>query len=99
MRATEKVKFTGLAADSAAFTLKGGIYMVMGIVHSHSGLSFGVQQLGPDGSTYLNMITALTANGHQDAQYWPPGQYKFNVTGTPGTGETWDGIIVRVPLE
>ncbi len=99
MRAQEAITKTGLAAAGDAFELAGGIYQARGIVHSHSGLSFTVSSLGPDGATWQAMFTALTTSGVQGPLYLPPGQYRFDVSGTPGTGETWDAALARVPNE
>lgn len=99
MRAQEGKIKTGLAAAGDPFELEGGIYQVRGIVHSHSGLTFALAGLGPDGSTYQDMMTGLTASGVSAALYLPPGQYKFSVTGSAGTGETWDCSVSRVPSE
>lgn len=71
--------FSDIAASTAAFTLKGGYYMVAAIATWSSG-SVELQALGPDGSTWLSLPTALklTANG-MIAGYLPPGQYRFTV--------------------
>lgn len=102
MRATDGHAETGLAATGAAFTLQGGVYSFQAIVTSHSGLTANFAILGPDGSTYQNMITGLTASSTTTATapfYLPPGSYKFVVTGTPGGGESWAFAITRVPFE
>lgn len=66
---------------SAGFNLLGGIYS-FSAVGTFSSTNVVLQQLGPDGSTYVNCFTPLTANGVQAPLYLPPGQYQFNGTST-----------------
>lgn len=79
MRGNEGFNFTSSGnADSGTFILRGGKYLVSVI-----GTSFGTADLkilGPDGSTFLPVITQITANKAVVADL-PPGQYKF-VNGT-----------------
>lgn len=72
--------FSNISATTAAFYLKGGYYMVAAVATWSSG-NVELQALGPDGSTWLSLPTALklTANG-MIAGYAPPGQYRFTVT-------------------
>jgi hypothetical protein len=83
LRRSSKI-FANISATTAAFTLDGGDYMVAAVA-TFGGGSVELQGLGPDGSTYLSLPTALklTANG-MIAGYCPPGQYKFVVTTATG---------------
>lgn len=71
-------EFQNISASTAAFTLKGGYYMVAAVF---SGTSVELQALGPDASTWLSAPTALklSATG-MIAGYLPPGQYRFTLT-------------------
>jgi hypothetical protein len=71
--------FSSISANTAAFTLKGGYYMVAAVA-TFSGGSVELQLLGPDQSTWLSAPTALklTAAG-TIAGYLPPGQYRFAI--------------------
>ena len=75
MAATDGQIFTAISADTAAFQLNGGRY---GIVASGSwnGGSFTLKALGPDGSTYVTMATAISADGYVVVEL-PPGTYKL----------------------
>lgn len=91
MRGNEGITFTSTTnADSPVFVLRGGKYMVSAI-----GTSFGtvdLKRLGPDGSTYLPVITQITSNGN--AVYdLPPGQYKF----VNGTITAIAESVIRIP--
>ena len=77
---TDSKIFSNISATTAPFTLDGGLYMVA-VVATFGGGNVELQGLGPDGSTYLSLPTALklSANG-MISGYCPPGQYKFVVT-------------------
>lgn len=83
--------FTGLSANTNAFSLKGGYYMVAAVF---SGTSVELQALGPDGSTWLSMSTPakLTASGMIAAGYLPPGQYRFTLTSASGASCSVAGV-------
>lgn len=72
--------FSNISANTAAFTLKGGYYMVAAVA-TWGGGNAELQALGPDQSTWLSAPTALklSANG-MIAGYLPPGQYRFTIT-------------------
>ena len=77
--AVDEVSFSNISANTAAFTLKGGYYLVAAVA-TFGGGSVELQVLGPDQSTYLSAPTALklTAAG-TIAGYRPPGQYRFTI--------------------
>jgi hypothetical protein len=77
--AVDEVSFSNISANTAAFTLKGGYYLVAAVA-TFGGGSVELQVLGPDQSTYLSAPTALklTAAG-TIAGYLPPGQYRFTI--------------------
>ena len=62
--------------NSGVFPIElGGRYQTL-VVATWSGGSVTFQQLGPDGSTFLNVDNAYTANGGGTYDL-PPGNYKF----------------------
>lgn len=73
----ETRRFSNISATTAAFQLSGGQYIITRTA-TWGGGSLQLQLLGPDGSTYLGVHTALTANGIANV-YLPAGTYKFNV--------------------
>ncbi len=107
MRATDTFKASNIAATTAAFTLYGGRY-AFGAVATWGGGSAKLQQLGPDGSTFIDFlgsannagaeqnypVNALTANGVLVIDL-PPGQYRVTIA----TASAVYVNIVRVPLE
>lgn len=86
----EAVKFSNISATTAPFVLKGGQYQYT-VVATWGGGSVTLEQLGPDGSTYLTAATALTANGGGTVDL-PPGQYKFVIA----TATAVYAAIVRI---
>lgn len=71
------------AGTSDVFKLMGGKYAVVASAASWGGGNLAMQVLGPDGTTYVACITAITANGF--AVYdLPPGTYRFVLTTTNG---------------
>lgn len=99
MRAVDGNSAVGLNASSDAFTLKGGRYLIIGHSNSGSALSGGLQGLSADGSSYVALHTAFAHVNGVATLDLPPGTYKWAVTGTPGTGETFDLSVWRVPNE
>lgn len=89
-----------LAANSAAFSLKGGLYA---FIASGSSGNVTPEVLGPDGTTFIGVKdingNAVTCNSAAAAVYqvaWlPPGEYKLVCTGTL-TG--LDAELVSVPI-
>lgn len=84
----------GVAANSGTFHLEGGYYMMAASGVTWGGGSVEVQMLGPDGTTFLSLPTAmsLTADGMIGAAL-PPGTYKFTVTAATGGNAS----VARVP--
>jgi hypothetical protein len=78
--AVDAKSFSNISATTAAFYLKGGLY-VLSAVATFGGGSIDVQMLGPDQTTWLALPTPahLTANGTVQT-YLPPGQYRVLVT-------------------
>lgn len=78
----EKFVFSNISATSSTFTLRGGNYGVT--VHAtFGGGSVGLQRLSPDGTNYVNVITALTADGYANVNL-PSGTYRVSVTTATG---------------
>lgn len=82
MRAHESVKLSNIAATTAAFILNGGDYMLL-VVATFGGGNVVLEALGPNGSTWLPIHTALTANGVTGFSI-PPGQYRLAITTATG---------------
>lgn len=76
---TDEVQsFSNISATTAGFTLRGGAYGIT--VHAtFGGGNVVLQRLSPDGSTYVNVITALTADGYASSNL-PSGTYRIAVT-------------------
>ena len=77
--ATEAKQFSNIAANTAAFALKGGKYAV-NVVATFGGGSVKLQALAADGSTFLSVSAAtdFAAAGYANVDL-PPGQYRFTV--------------------
>lgn len=71
----EKQVFSNISATPAAFTLRGGCYGVT-VKATWGGGSLTLQRLSADGSTYVTVLTAFTADGFQSANL-PGGTYKL----------------------
>jgi hypothetical protein len=94
MRSTYDAQtFSNIAATTSNFQLQGGLYEIA-VVATFGGGNVVLQQLGPDGSTYLPVHTALTANGVATANV-PPGQYRVAITTATAVYVT----VARVPGE
>jgi hypothetical protein len=91
--AVDAKSFSNISATTAAFTLKGGYYVVAAIF---AGTSIELQALGPDQQTFLSLPTParLMASGMISAAYLPPGQYRFTLTGVTGA----DCSVAGVPI-
>jgi hypothetical protein len=71
--------FSNISANTAAFTLKGGYYMVAAVATFSAG-SVELQALGPDQSTWLSAPTALKLSAAgMIAGYLPAGTYRFTI--------------------
>ena len=82
------VVFTGEAGNTASFTLLGGKYLFF---VGGTFTSAQVSLLGPDGSTYIGVGTALTAAGTAVLDLCP-GTYMVSASAT-----SLMGGVVRVP--
>ena len=84
MSASESKSFSNISATTAAFTLKGGRYVLNGVATWSAG-NIAVQMLAADGSTWVAPWTiagsanSMTANGSLTLDL-PPGQYRIAVT-------------------
>jgi hypothetical protein len=76
--ATQSFQFSNIAATTAGFFVRGGTYG-LSVEATFGGGNVQLQLLGPDGSTWLNVGSAVTANGFA-SQALPPGQYRLAVT-------------------
>ena len=86
------VIFSGLSADTAAFSLLGGRYGV-GVSATFGGGSITLKTLFPDGSTYVTCLTAFTAEGVAVVDL-PPGTYKFVIA----TATAVQGFLSPIPI-
>jgi hypothetical protein len=71
--------FSNISATPTAFILRGGLYGV-----TVMGTGFGtvtVKRLAPDGTTYVTVMTAFSANGYASA-YLPSGTYELVIAST-----------------
>lgn len=93
MHAQEAVIFSNIAATTASFELKGGRYQFAASATFNGG-SVGLQQLGPDGATFLSVVTPITVKGGQVLDL-PPGQYQVVIV----TATAVFASIVRIPGE
>lgn len=73
----ENFPFKNISATPAAFVLRGGNYGLT--CHATwGGGSVTLQRLSPDGSTYVTVLTALSADGYGNANL-PSGTYQLLV--------------------
>jgi hypothetical protein len=93
MRAQEAVVFSNISATTAAFTYGGGVSRFT-VTATFGGGNVGLEQLGPDGVTWLATLTALTVNG-STAVSLPPGQFRVSVA----TATAVYTQLARVPGE
>jgi hypothetical protein len=94
MRSTEAIIFNGTftATKNLGF-LEGGIYVLDFILGGS--VTATLQRLGPDGTTFITVATALAATGTTGAVYCSAGQYQI-LFGGAGTGSA---SVARVPTE
>jgi hypothetical protein len=78
MSATESKQFSDISATTAAFSLLGGKYG-LDISATWSSGNAQVETLATDGSTWLNVGSAVTANGTSTYDL-PPGQYRIGIS-------------------
>jgi hypothetical protein len=73
----EVQRFTNISANTSGFTLRGGTYGVT--VHaSFGGGTVTLQRLTTDGSTYVTVLTAFSADGYASANL-PSGTYRLTI--------------------
>lgn len=87
---TDGAVFANLTGASGVFVLAGGAYSFDAVVSAGGG-TIALQQLGPDGVTWVNSFSPLSASGVQSPLFLPPGTYRFN----GGTGN-YSAAIQRV---
>jgi len=79
---TDGATATAINLTTTSFVLVGGVYSFIAIAAAGT---MGLQQLGPDGATFVPSFTALTpgAGGAvQSPVYLPPGTFRFGGTST-----------------
>ena len=78
----ESFAFKNISATPASFALRGGNYGLT--CHATwGGGSATLQRLSPDGSTYVAVITALSADGYANANL-PSGTYQLAIVTATG---------------
>lgn len=90
---TDGQAFTGLSANTAAFTLMGGKYGVDATA-TFGGGSVKLQKLLGDGSTFVSVSSAtdFTAAGYASVDL-PQGQYRFTIA----TATAVACAVTRIP--
>ncbi len=78
MSATESHEYSNIAATTLQFPILGGKYSFDASGTWGSG-NVQVELLGPDGSTWLNVGSSVTANGVQTLDL-PAGQYRIAIS-------------------
>jgi hypothetical protein len=73
----ERVVYSNISATPAEFKLRGGCYGVMANA-TWGGGSATLQRLSADGSTYVTVLTAFSADGYAPVNL-PSGTYRFLV--------------------
>ena len=72
---TDQQTFSNISATTSPFTLKGGCFGVT-VSATWGGGSVDLKRLGPDGSTYISVLSsAFSSNGYQTVNI-PPGTYE-----------------------
>jgi hypothetical protein len=74
----ETFPFSNISANTAAFTLRGGSYGITAHA-TWGGGNVVLQRLAADAATWVNVITALSADGFATTNL-PNGKYRFAVT-------------------
>jgi hypothetical protein len=72
------LQFSNISATTAAFTLGGGLYGIT-VIATFGGGNVVPQRLGPDGTTWISVMTALTTAGYTTVSL-PPGTYRLALT-------------------
>lgn len=95
MRAHQSKTYSNISANTAAFELAGGCYVIDTIATWNSTGTVTLQRLGPNQSGYLTAATAISADGVTSGLVLPPGTYRFAVA----TATAVYVSITRVPGE
>lgn len=77
------VQWKNVSSTPAAFALRGGQYAITVHAGTWSSGSVVLQRLAPDGATYVNVMTALTADGYATVNL-PTGTYQLSITTATG---------------
>lgn len=78
----ETFPFSNISATTAAFTLRGGNYGLT--CHAtFGGGNIALQRLATDATSWVTVITALTADGFASANL-PSGSYRLQITTATG---------------
>jgi hypothetical protein len=82
-------------ANPTKFSLDGGLYAFDTV--GATGSSIDMRRLGPDGSTYVSVLTAIITANSEQLVYLPAGQYEF-VYGASGATGIY-ARVSRIPFE
>lgn len=93
MRAVDGYSAENISATTSGFKLAGGKYGIA-VAATFGGGSVGLQKLHSDGTTWLAVITALTAAGYTTADI-PAGTYRLVIA----TATAVYASIERIPGE
>jgi hypothetical protein len=74
----ERFSFSNISSTPAPFNLRGGSYGVTAHTTTWGGGSATLQRLSPDGSTYVTVLAALSADGYASANL-PSGTYQLAI--------------------
>ena len=74
----ENFAFKNVSTTQGPFTLRGGNYG-MTVHATFGGGSVTLQRLSPDGSTFVTVLTAFSADGYASANL-PSGTYQIAIT-------------------
>lgn len=66
----------GASSPLGPLSIFGGRYQLATVASAYGSTGVQIEQLGPDGSTWLNIGSAVTANGVVNNDL-PPGQVRF----------------------
>jgi hypothetical protein len=91
----EKVAFSNISSTPAPFTLRGGSYGVSAHSSSWGGGSATLQRLAPDGSTYVTVLTAFSADGYASANL-PAGTYQLAIATVTAVYADIVGIVTTM---
>lgn len=79
----ESQVFKNIAASTATFTLRGGIYAVTVHAGTWNAGSVTLQRQAADGSTMVTCLTAFSADGYATVNL-PGGTYQFTIASASG---------------